>query len=72
MGAGFYEINAKPASTKVGVKVEAELGNTVKLLHFHTKDVQFFLDTQTKSWKSYNAYNFCKFHLIPIICILYT
>ena len=29
VGAGFYEINAKPASTKVGVKVEAELGNVI-------------------------------------------
>ena len=25
VGAGFYEINAKPALTKIGVKVEAEL-----------------------------------------------
>ena len=27
VGGGFYEINAKPALTKVGVKVLAELGN---------------------------------------------
>ena len=27
VGAGFYEINAKPASTKVGVEIQAELGN---------------------------------------------
>ena len=30
MGAGFYEIYAKPASTKVGVEVKAELGNRKK------------------------------------------
>ena len=27
VGAGFYEINAKPTLTKVGGKVEAEFGN---------------------------------------------
>ena len=32
VGAGLVKINAKPASTKVGVEVEAELGNTSFLI----------------------------------------